>query len=523
MRNRPSPKPERAYHGRNSRKTRYIPNVLNLVRKHFRFFLLAGLAGAALRLWFVFFQPNITSDTLIYGDIARNWLKYGVYAMTEGANITPTDMRLPGYPAVLAMFFAIFGSDHYRPLLLVQVIVDIGTCFVIADIAQRLFTARAAKIAFLLAALCPFLANYAAAALTETFEIFFTALALDFAVTCLRETDSVPLKTWALCGAAIAATILLRPDGGILLIAIELYLIFLGFFWLRARRSVVPLVKAAFLLGIVALAPLIPWTLRNMHTLHEFQPLAPRYANEESEFVPMGFNRWVKTWIAEYVSVEEVYWNVPDYEISTADLPSRAFDSPQQRKKTDDLFRDYDATEKITPALDARFAALAAQRIQNNPFRYYIWLPLVRIADMWLRPRTELLPADTRWWDFNDDPVWMVATVLLGLLNLLYVGAAVGGLVHLRITAPLGLMIAFVMVRSLFLGSLENPEPRYTLEMYPVVIVLAAALFVAKRGATRMTLETQELYAKGESVIRNRVRTCSDNSSMAPRFVTGSD
>jgi len=27
----------------------------------------------------------------------------------------------------------------------------------------------------------------------------------------------------------------------------------------------------------------------------------------------------------------------------------------------------------------------------------------------------------------------------------------------------------------LFLGSLENPEPRYTLELYPVVIVLAAA------------------------------------------------
>ena len=31
---------------------------------------------------------------------------------------------------------------------------------------------RAAKAAFLLAGLCPFLANYAAAALTETLEIF---------------------------------------------------------------------------------------------------------------------------------------------------------------------------------------------------------------------------------------------------------------------------------------------------------------------------------------------------------------
>jgi hypothetical protein len=28
-----------------------------------------------------------------------------------------------------------------------------------------------------------------------------------------------------------------------------------------------------------------------------------------------------------------------------------------------------------------------------------------------------------------------------------------------------------------FLGTLENPEPRYTLECYPVVILLASALF----------------------------------------------
>jgi len=29
----------------------------------------------------------------------------------------------------------------------------------------------------------------------------------------------------------------------------------------------------------------------------------------------------------------------------------------------------------------------------------------------------------------------------------------------------------------LFLGTLENPEPRYTLECYPAVILLASAMF----------------------------------------------
>ena len=62
---------------------------------------------------------------------------------------------------------------------------------------------------------------------------------------------------------------------------------------------------------MLALAPLVPWAIRNFHTLHHFQPLAPRYANETDELVPRGFNRWVKTWIVDYVSVEEIYWNVP--------------------------------------------------------------------------------------------------------------------------------------------------------------------------------------------------------------------
>jgi hypothetical protein len=43
-----------------------------------------------------------------------------------------------------------------------------------------------------------------------------------------------------------------------------------------------------------------------------------------------------------------------------------------------------------------------------------------------------------------------------------------------------GLLLTFVLLRSAFLGSIENPEPRYTLEMYPAVIVLAAACWREK-------------------------------------------
>jgi hypothetical protein len=41
------------------------------------------------------------------------------------------------------------------------------------------------------------------------------------------------------------------------------------------------------------------------------------------------------------------------------------------------------------------------------------------------------------------------------------------------------LLVSFVLLRSAFLGTVENPEPRYTLECYPAIIVLASSLLAA--------------------------------------------
>jgi len=459
--------------------------VRELLRKHLRFFLLATLAGAALRLLFIFRFPGVTSDSFVYGDIAKNWLQHGIYGLSGINDISPTSLRLPGYPAFLATIFAIFGMEHYRAVLVVQMFVDIGTCFLIADLARRLISPRAARVAFLLTALCPFLANYAANALTETLEVFFTVVALDLAIAGLDTGNILSMKPWVGCGLAIGAAILLRPDGGLLLLAVEAYLaVLLVRSWTHKTSSVSAphFLRAGLILAVAALATLVPWTVRNLRAFHEFQPLAPRYANEENAFVPLGFNRWVRTWIVDYASVEEIYWAVPGNKVDAEKLPSRAFDSPEQREQALQLLDDYNDTLHVTPDLDARFAALAADRVHHSPLRYYVELPLLRIADMWLRPRTETLPSDTRWWEFDDDPEWLALAIGLGIVNLLYVGAAFAGLVRGQFAPHLGLLLTFVILRSAFLGTLENPEPRYTLECYPLLIILAAALFDQKKG-----------------------------------------
>jgi 4-amino-4-deoxy-L-arabinose transferase-like glycosyltransferase len=420
----------------------------------------------------------------------------------------PTDTRLPGYPAFLAGIFWLFGAGNFKAVMLTQILVDLATCLIVADLARRMVSERAARIAFVLAALCPFLANYASAVLTETLEIFFTALALDCAAAALNRMyvaraearaepgalDQTCRSLWAATGAAIAACILLRPDGGIVLAAIAFYLAILAWRHRTSRTNMADTLVAGIIVVVIALAPLAPWTVRNFRTLHHFQPLAPRYANETDELVSRGFNRWVKTWIADYASVEEIYWNVPGDKIDPEKLPSRAIDDPAQRDETLAVIADYNLSQEMTPELDTRFGNLAANRIRAHPVRYYIVLPLLRIADMWLRPRTEILPPDVRWWEFNDDTKQSVIAVGFGLLNLAYVAAALLALIRRQARGQArtpsgirwaGLLISFLLLRSAFLGTLENPEPRYTLECYPVVILFSSRILADLRRVRR--------------------------------------
>ena len=96
----------------------------------------------------------------------------------------------------------------------------------------------------------------------------------------------------------------------------------------------------------------------------------------------------------------------------------------------------------LDPDLDGEFENLALRRMSHNPFRYYVWLPLLRMADMWLRPRTEMLPVDGRWWEFSKHRgqsvfalIW--AGINLGFLLLAWRGWSHGtlGPLDLRLSA----------------------------------------------------------------------------------------
>ena len=201
----------------------------------------------------------------------------------------------------------------------------------------------------------------------------------------------------------------------------------------------------------------------------------------------------------DFASTGNVFWSVGSENVDIDDLPPRAFDSPRQREQTRLLLDEYNRWNAISPQLDDRFAALAAERIRSHPLRYYLVVPLLRVADMFLRPRTEAFYLDIYWWRWSEHPVETLAAVFLGLINLGYVGLAAWAFLRGRVPWP-WMLGGYLLLRCLVLAIMENPEPRYTLECFPILIVAAAAAIAPRlkmgNGAVSALATTRELSSE---------------------------
>ncbi len=470
----------------------------------------ALIAGALLRLVFFHLRPTVAGDALMYVDLAHNMLAHHVYGFTATV-IQPTLIRLPGYPLFLAACFAVFGAGNYGAVVGVQILADLAGCALLGTLAERLGGPRAGLAAIWLAALCPFTANYSVVVLAESLSVFCVVVAfLALERWEARSRGGEGAWGWVvLLGCALSFAVLLRPDEGLLAAAIVPAMVWVG--WRRGGVGIMRRVGPVVVASLIVVLPLMVWAARNWRVFHVVQPLAPRYANDPDEAVPFGFQRWFRTWAVDYKATYDIYWNYDDTRMRLEDVPARAFDNAQQREQTRALFARYNKVASATPEFDAAFAQIAEERIAEHPLRCYVVLPLAREADMWLRPRLELTRMPVDWWNFGRHPLQSVEELAYALLNAAYLALAGVGLVMWRrrgwgrrskateraedgdsaIPCLKGetwgtrslwdgrgmiavAMLGFVALRCALLLTLDNSEPRYTLECFPVVIVLAA-------------------------------------------------
>ncbi|MBS1840342.1 MAG: hypothetical protein JSS69_04675 [Acidobacteria bacterium] len=473
--------------------------------------LIALALGLWLRLFFLLKYPVASSgDTVLYEDLATNWFKHHVYAMTVDGSIVPVDIRMPGYPAFLSLIYSLtgrVGPSARTCVMFAQAAIDLLGCLFIACAVVYLFQTAfglanknpAFRAAFWFAALCPFLANYNAVLLTETIVTCVSAIAfcllIRLAASCSELFDPIArLKaSWdkspeywaALFGLSVGAMTLFRPESPIFLISAWLALAW--FFW--KHRELRRWFKLALISALFCVATLSPWAIRNAITLHEFQFLAPKDANLPSEHPPYGFMAWEKTWLYRLNDCYDVTWKLNEEPINLSDIPPRAFDSDSEKLAVAALIAQHNQSLSLTPEQDAAFGQIAKQRSSRHPLRTFLWIPFQRALTIWFTPRIELLPLSGNVFplrqSWEDDSTDQLVTAGFFLLNILYLVLALCGFLRLwklspRIRPVLFAIAVYLLLRTAFLTTVEAPEPRYVLVCFPLLLALAAAAIVPR-------------------------------------------
>ena len=187
----------------------------------------------------------------------------------------------------------------------------------------------------------------------------------------------------------------------------------------RVANLAVAAACAHVLAAVCVVLPLAPWTVRNWRTFHVIQPLAPRYARNLGELVPLGFQRWYRTWAIDFASTEEVYWNYNSAPIEIGDLPGRAFDSNDQYAQTAAILTDYNRGT-TQPGRWTRVLKLwQGSASTTTPSVTTSLCPSARLLNMLFRLR-RLLEVALEWWRWREYPGQLFIATGFAALNLGY-------------------------------------------------------------------------------------------------------
>jgi hypothetical protein len=299
--------------------------------------------------------------------------------------------------------------------------------------------------------------------------------------------------------------------------------------WMKMLRRRLPGVFAqGAVLSIAFLLALAPWTIRNWRVFHKFQPLAPTHAATLGDIDARGYQAWLRTWVDDQRYILPAIWSLGDQHITLDNLPDKAFDSPEEKVRVGHLLNLYNhpprekseseetapATNQDEPAnqsdrehrqpseqagssdesdseehpnvemtqeIDDGFAQIARERTARAPLRCYLWVPFKRAVNLWFDTHSEYYPFEGElfpWSDLDDSihqQYWL--PLFAGLVWIYTLLGVAGGWCLWRsrdvATRRWLLLIALLIIpRIAFFSTIENPEARYMVEIFPFLAVL---------------------------------------------------
>lgn len=167
---------------------------------------------------------------------------------------------------------------------------------------------------------------------------------------------------------------------------------------------------------------------------------------------------------------------------SADDQSAADADNTDDQDQPDDDDDDKKYFVKMTPEIDAAFGQIADERIARSPFHYYFFVPAKRAAALWFDSHSlyypfggQISPVSDLDYDENQQ-YWLPAfAVLMWIYTILGFGGACVLWRRRRDGNSFGWLIFVVLMfapRLVFLSSIENPEPRYVVELFTFAAIL---------------------------------------------------
>lgn len=421
-----------------------------------------GVLAFLLRWYFVataMVVHPVRGDAVQYFSYAWNLLHHGVFSSASpgAATVLPDSFRDPGYPALLAAWFAIGGNSNawYAGILMTQALLGALTVVLVMLIGRRWLTPGWAIAAGVVAALWPHSVAITGYLLTETLFGFLCALALWLFCAAWDKRS----HGWmALAGIAFGAASLTNA----VLTPFFLLLSLLLFFRTRdSRRLVAVLLVTAFLLPGL-------WNLRSL--------ALPTPASAQNRAL---INLVQGSWPAYHDAYRAAV---------SGDPRGQAIMTAIQNDQ-----------DRMTQSPAAGLHALAA-RIAASPLRYASWYLLRKPVVLWgwniRMGQGDIYVYPTVNSPFDKNAVWrVVAALCYGLNHLLAVAALIGALLLMRRAAPadeishknssagpVRLAVALMLFYVTAVYALFQSEPRYSIPFrgFEILAAITALAFLSK-------------------------------------------
>jgi 4-amino-4-deoxy-L-arabinose transferase-like glycosyltransferase len=242
-------------------------NPRDPVRPHTLAILVLALATRLLILWFVaerFPHKWLYSRGIELGTLAQSLLAGQGLSSPFGGSTGPTALLAPGYPAVIALVFRIFGAFTFpaaMAVMVMQIVFSVMTVLLIMQVAWECFDSRTADLAGMFWAVSlPLL--WMPTIFWET--CLSTLLLVGMIALALRCEQKPSEFLWALMGAYCGLAALVNPA----LLPSLLALLLWAAWQTRKTLRYSPLLGLLVLLLVFA-----PWPIRNARALGAFIPL----------------------------------------------------------------------------------------------------------------------------------------------------------------------------------------------------------------------------------------------------------